>query len=42
VVGTKIDRLDIASGTKIPEMDPMAIFVREQIFRHNPFLKLRR
>jgi hypothetical protein len=42
VVGAKIDRLDIAPGAKIPEMDPMAILVREQIVRDDPVLELRR
>src|SRR5262249_43574447 len=36
VVGANIDRLNIAPGAKIPEMDPMAILIREQIFRDDP------
>src|SRR5450756_605462 len=41
MVGAEIDRLDISSSTEIPEVDPMAILVREQILRHDPILKLR-
>jgi hypothetical protein len=41
VVGTKIDRLDIAPGAKIPKMNPMTILVGEQIFRDDPVLELR-
>ena len=29
VIGSEIDRLDIASGPEIPEVDAMAILVRE-------------
>src|SRR3984893_1541167 len=42
VVGAKIDRLDIAPGSKIPEMNSMTVLVREQIFRDDPVLELRR
>src|SRR5258708_21338918 len=42
VIGAKIDRLDVAPGPQIPEVDPMAILVREQILRHDPILELRR
>ena len=38
MVGAKIDRLDVAPGPEIPEVDPMAILVREQILRHDPVL----
>jgi hypothetical protein len=42
VIGAKIYRLDVAPSPEIPEVDPMAIFVREQILRHDPVLELRR
>ena len=42
VVGSEIDRLDVAAGAEVPEVDPMAILVREQILRHDPVLVLRR
>src|SRR5262245_37005059 len=42
VVGAKIEGLDIAPGSKIPEMEPMARLVREQILRDDPVLELRR
>jgi hypothetical protein len=41
MVGAEIDRLDVSTGPKIPEMDAMAILVREQILRHDPVLELR-
>src|SRR5258705_9459119 len=41
MVGAEIDCLDISSSTEIPEVDPMAIFVGEQILRHDPVLELR-
>ena len=41
MVGTEIDGLDIPSRAQIPEVDAMAIFVREQILRHDPVLELR-
>src|SRR5712675_3596693 len=42
MVGTEIDRLNVTSGPEIPEVDPMAILVREKILRHDPVLVLRR
>src|ERR1700731_986699 len=42
VVGAEIDRLNIAAIPKVPEMDPVAVFVREEILRHDPVLELRR
>jgi hypothetical protein len=42
VVGAEIDRLDIAAIPQVPEMDPVAVFVREEIRRHDPVLELRR
>ena len=42
MVGAEIDRLDVAPGPEIPEVDPMAILVREQVLRHDPVLELRR
>ena len=39
VVGAKIDRLDMAPSPQIPEMDPMAILVREQSW-DDPILEL--
>src|SRR6202041_1372079 len=42
MVGTEINRLNVTSGSQIPEMDPMAVFVREKILRHDPVLELRR
>src|SRR6266403_2729335 len=42
VLGAKIARLDVAPGPDIPEVDPMAILVREKILRHDPVLVLRR
>ena len=41
MVGAEIDGLDISPGPQIPEVDPMAIFVREQILRHDAVLELR-
>jgi hypothetical protein len=38
----EVDRLHIAAGAKIPEVDVVAIFVQEQVFRDNPVLELRR
>src|SRR5713101_6125983 len=40
VIGAKIDRLDVAPSPEIPEVNPMAILVREQILRHDPILEL--
>jgi hypothetical protein len=42
VIGAEIYRLDVAPSPEIPEVDPMAILVREQILRHDPILELRR
>jgi len=42
MVGAEIDSLDVAPGPQIPEVDPMAVFVGEQIFRHDAVLELRR
>src|ERR1700730_1215077 len=42
VIGAKIYCLDVAPSPEIPEVDPMAILVREQILRHDPVLELRR
>jgi hypothetical protein len=42
VIGTKVDGLEITPGPKIPEMDPVAIFVREQILADDPVFELRR
>ena len=41
MIGAEIDRLDISSSTEIPEVDAMAILVREKVLRHDPVLKLR-
>ena len=40
VIGAKVDGLDIAPGPEVPEMDPVAILVREQIFGDDPVLEL--
>src|SRR4030088_3555911 len=42
MVGAEIDRLHVSPGPEIPEMDPMAILVRQEILRHDPVLELRR
>ena len=42
MIGTEIDGLDISPRPQIPEVDPMAILVREEILRHDPILELRR
>src|SRR5580704_6960457 len=42
MVGTEIDRLNVTPGPEIPEVDPMAILVREKLLRHDPVLELRR
>src|SRR3982074_523848 len=42
MIGAEIDRLNVTSVPEIPEVDSMAIFVREQILRHDPLLELRR
>ena len=42
MIGAEIDGLDVFSGPQIPEVDPMAILVREQILRHDPVFELRR
>ena len=42
MVGAEIDGLHVSPGPQIPEVDPMAIFVGEQILRHDPVLELRR
>src|SRR4051812_11620946 len=42
MIGPKVDGLNIAPGTEIPEMDLMAVLVREQVFRNDAVLKLRR
>src|SRR5258705_7088696 len=42
MVGTEIDRLNVTPGPEIPEVDPMAVLVREKILRHDPVLELRR
>src|SRR5712664_353976 len=42
MVGTEIDRLNVTPGPEIPEVDSMAILVREEILRHDPILELRR
>src|SRR6476661_9576013 len=41
MVGTQIDRLNVTPGPEIPEVDPMAILVREKILRYDPVLELR-
>src|SRR6202047_11555 len=41
MVGAEIDRLDVSPLPKIPEVNPMAILVGEQILRHDPVLELR-
>src|SRR4029434_6931458 len=40
VIGAKIDRLDVAPGAKIPEVDMMTILICKQVFRHNSILEL--
>src|SRR6266436_5626075 len=42
MVGTEIDGLNVPPGPQIPEVDPMAVLVREKILRHDPVLELRR
>src|SRR6202158_1504678 len=42
MVGAEIDRLHVSPGPEIPEMDPMAILVRQETLRHDPVLELRR
>ena len=41
MVGAEVDRLDVSPRPQIPEMDPMAVFVRQQILWHDPVLELR-
>ena len=41
VIGAEIDRLDVSPRPQIPEVDPMAILVGEEILRHDPVLELR-
>jgi hypothetical protein len=41
VIGPEIDRLHIATGA-IPEVEMVAVFVREQVFRDGTVLELRR
>jgi hypothetical protein len=40
MVGTKIDRLDVAPRPEIPEVDAMAVLVREQVLGHDSILEL--
>src|SRR4029077_18760420 len=42
MVGTEMHRLNATTGPEIPEVDPMAVLVREKILRHDPILELRR
>jgi hypothetical protein len=42
VIGAEIDRLDITSSPEIPEVNAMAVLVREQVFLNDPVLELRR
>ena len=42
VVGAEVDGLDVAPGPQIPEVDAVAVFVRQQILRHDSVLELRR
>src|SRR5579863_548292 len=42
VIGAEIDRLHIAPGPQIPEVEVVAVLVREQVFRNDPVLELRR
>src|SRR5215510_2929127 len=42
MVGTKIDRLDVAPRPEIPEVDAMAVLVCEQVLGHDSILELRR
>src|ERR1700739_4458794 len=39
VVCAEIECLDVAPGPEVPEVDPMAVPVREQILRHDPVLE---
>src|SRR5258708_27321711 len=41
MVGAEIDGLDVTPGPQIPEVNPMAVFVRKQVLRHDPVLELR-
>src|ERR1700733_1665784 len=40
VVGAEIDRLHIAPRTQIPEVEMVAVFVREQVLCDDPVLEL--
>ena len=42
VVGAEIDRLDVAPGPQVPEVDLVAILVRQQVLRGEAVLGLRR
>ena len=42
VIGAEIDRLHVAPRAQIPEMEMVAVFVREQVFRNDAVLELRR
>lgn len=37
MIGAEVDGLHVATGAEIPEVETMAIFVRQQIFRDDPF-----
>src|ERR1700733_5136348 len=42
VIGAEIDRLHVAPRAQLPEMEMVAVFVREQVFRNDAVLELRR
>ena len=42
VIGAEIDRLHIPPGPEIPEVDVVAMLVREQVFEDDPVLVLGR
>ena len=42
VVGAQVDGLHVAARAQIPEMEPVAVFVGEQVLGHDAVLELRR
>lgn len=42
VLRAEIDRLHVATRAQVPEMQPVPVFVREQVLGHDPVLELRR
>ena len=42
VICTKVDGLYVAAGAQVPEVQPMPVFVGQQILWHNAVFELRR